>query len=75
MILYLLLAFLGCASPTHLQYDHGRSFYQTIALQSDLTRSTVPAYGLSGEEAAAIRMRVQESSTDKTESLPSIDGN
>lgn len=73
MILLALL--LGCGSPTHLQYDYGRSFYQVIALQTDLTRSNVPAYGLSGTEAAAIRMRVEEASTDKDTNLPSATEN
>lgn len=61
-----LLALAGCASPTHLQYDHGRAFYATLDIQSDLSRPSAANadYPLSGVEAAAIRARVTEDTTD-----------
>ena len=60
------LAASGCASPLHLTYDHGRAYTQAVTSQADLTRSSVSAaqYQLYGVEAAQIRIRVQETSTD-----------
>lgn len=56
----------GCASPLHLTYDYGRAYTQVVTTQADLTRSSVSAsqYQLYGVEAAQIRIRVQEDSTD-----------
>lgn len=56
----------GCASPLHLTYDYGRAYTQAVTTQADLTRSSVSAsqYQLYGVEAAEIRIRVQETSTD-----------
>ncbi len=56
----------GCASPLHLTYDYGRAYTQAVTTQADLTRSSVSAsqYQLYGVEAAQIRIRVQETSTD-----------
>ena len=39
----MLLLLLACASPTHLQYDHGRAFYTAMQVQSDLTRPSAAA--------------------------------
>lgn len=60
------LVFGGCASPLHLTYDHGRSFTAVTMVQADLTRSSVTStdYQLYGKEAAEIRIRVQEESTN-----------
>ncbi|MCB9671161.1 MAG: hypothetical protein H6736_07585 [Alphaproteobacteria bacterium] len=57
----------GCASPLHLTYDHGRAFTEAFTSQPDLTRPSVASstYHLYGTEAAEIRIRVREETTDK----------
>lgn len=62
----LLLALLGCAQPVHLQYDHGRAYYTMNQVQADRTRESVKdaVYPLSGFEAANIRIRAEEATTD-----------
>jgi hypothetical protein len=59
----------GCASPLHLQYDHGRAYTAAIISQADLTRPSVAnsQYPLYGTEAEAIRIRVREKTTDEEE--------
>lgn len=56
----------GCASPLHLTYDYGRAYTESIVAQADLTRPSVAdaQYPLYGPEAEAIRVRVQEVTTD-----------
>jgi hypothetical protein len=56
----------GCASHLHMTYDYGRAFDQAVTLQTDLTRPSVAnsVYPLYGVEAAEIRIRVQEETTD-----------
>jgi len=58
----------GCsgAGVKHLQYDYGRAFASTMIGQADLTRPSVAnlQHPLSGVEAAAIRLRVKESTSD-----------
>lgn len=72
MILLTLL--LACGSPTHLQYDHGRAYYEALSAQSNLARSTAinEVYPLEGAEAQAIRAQSEEAtstSDDKIETL------
>lgn len=57
----------GCASPLHLTYDFGRAFTEAFTSQADLTRPSVAnsTYQLYGTEAAEIRIRVREETTDK----------
>jgi len=57
---------LGCGSPLHLQYDHGRASAQAFAAQGNLDRpgSAQDAYPLQGIEAWEIRNRVLEQSSD-----------
>ncbi|MEZ4318006.1 MAG: hypothetical protein R3F61_10900 [Myxococcota bacterium] len=57
----------GCTSPLHLTYDHGRAFTEAFTAQADLTRPSIAnaTYNLYGKEAADIRLRVQETTTDK----------
>ena len=59
----------GCKPPLHLGYDYGRAFVETLRVQADLTRPTVQyaAYSLYGPEAAAIRVNVQEATTEEEE--------
>ncbi|MCB9675019.1 MAG: hypothetical protein H6737_07875 [Alphaproteobacteria bacterium] len=56
----------GCTSPLHLTYDHGRAFTEAFTAQPDLTRPAIAnsTYQLYGKEAAEIRLRVQEETTD-----------
>jgi hypothetical protein len=63
--LLLAMAVPGCASPTHLQYDFGRSYMEAIRGQGDLTRPSVASaqYPLYGIEGVAIRLNVQTSAT------------
>ena len=64
---FLLFIFAAGCSPTHMQYDFGRSFTESTRIQADLDRSTVrgTVYPLSGVEAVEIRLRVQESTSDE----------
>lgn len=65
----------ACVSPLHLTYDFGRAFTEAAATQADLTRTSVANsnYQLYGVEAEAIRIRVQEDSTDDEQKGTSID--
>ena len=51
----------GCAQPTHLTYDFGRSYNQTMVSQADLSRPAIAMtnYHLYGLEAVAIRLNVE----------------
>ncbi len=57
----------GCASPLHLTYDYGRAFTEAFTSQPDLTRPSVATstYHLYGTEAAEIRIRVREETTNR----------
>ncbi len=74
----LLAVGLGCTQPLHLQYDYGRAFTESMAIQADLTRESVAesGYALSGDEGLELRQRVFEKSTDEesgeTETTSSI---
>lgn len=63
----LLLALAGCTSPLHLTYDHGRAFTDAFTKQADLTRPSIASvtYELYGTEAAEIRIRVREETTNQ----------
>jgi len=67
--------FAGCASPLHLQYDFGRAYTEAVISQADLTRTSVAnsTYPLYGVEAESIRIRVQETTTDKEDASSTID--
>jgi hypothetical protein len=57
---------IGCGSPTHLQYDHGRASAQAFGTQGDRSRPEVAdaAHPLQGTEALAIRDRAIEQTSD-----------
>ena len=57
----------GCAQPTYLAYDFGRSYTETMNAQSDLSRPAIAMtnYHLYGLEAVAIRLNV-EAATQET---------
>lgn len=61
----LCLGFAACKPPLHMQYDFGRAFTQTMALQADLTRPTVAleTYQMYGVEAVKIRLNVETTTT------------
>lgn len=61
-----LAALVGCSHPQTLQYDHGRAYTQTFAMQADLERASVnmELYELSGVEGIAIRMAAEVEATD-----------
>ena len=61
-----LFMLMGCGSPVHLQYDHGRASSQAFSAQGNLARPGIEddAVPLSGAEAMEIRSRVFEQSTD-----------
>ncbi len=67
----------GCTSPLHLTYDFGRAYTEAFVAQADLTRPSVAnsAYQLYGVEAADIRLRVRESSTDEETEATTLDNN
>lgn len=69
MFLTLLLA---CAQPTHLQYDFGRAFNDTLRLQGDLTRASVAddAYTVEGSEALLLRENQRKAMAQKTTGTP-----
>ena len=54
---------LGCSTPHHLQYDHGRAFADTMAIQADRSRPSVAqaTYALSGAESLALSQNASES--------------
>ena len=60
------LALVGCGSPLHLQYDHGRASDAAFEAQANRTRTAVSgsAYTLTGTEALEIRSRVFEQMSD-----------
>jgi len=64
--LALLSPLAACHHGIHLGKDFGRSFTDTFAMQADLTRESIAdfQYNLYGVEAQAIRVAVQEASTD-----------
>ncbi len=65
----------GCASPLHLTYDYGRAYTEAVISQADLTRTSVAnsQYSLYGVEAEAIRIRVQEKTTDQESAESTLD--
>jgi hypothetical protein len=65
----------GCASPLHLTYDYGRAYTAAVVSQADLTRPSVAnsQYFLYGPEGEAIRIRVQEDTTDKEDKTMTLE--
>jgi hypothetical protein len=57
----------ACGEPVHLGWDYGRAYVDAFTMQSDLTRPSVAAsqYQLSGNEAAQIRLRAEQATTDQ----------
>lgn len=64
----------GCASPLHLTYDYGRAYTAAIISQADLTRPSVAnsQYYLYGPEAEAIRIQVQEKTSDEEDTSSNL---
>lgn len=59
----------GCGTPMNLSYDFGRSYSAAFQTQADLTRASVAAaqYRISGLEGTAIRLQVEQSTTDASD--------
>jgi hypothetical protein len=57
----------ACGEPRYLGWDYARAYVECFTMQADLTRPSVAGseYHLSGNEAAAIRILVQEATTDQ----------
>ena len=64
----------GCTSPLHLTYDFGRAFTEVFTAQPDLTRPSIASstYELYGREAAQIRIRVREETTNAKTNTSSL---
>lgn len=62
-----LVAATACGEPHHLGWDYSRAYVEAFSMQTDLTRPSVAAseYHLSGNEATAIRLRVEQAATDE----------
>ncbi len=56
----------GCSAHQSIAANFGQAYQHTFATQADLTRASVTdaTFLLSGREAAAIRINVQESSSN-----------
>ena len=74
-VILMALTLAGCSTHQSLSGDFGQAYQQAFTVQADLTRSSVEnaAFLLSGREAAAIRINVQESSSN-TETAKSQTG-
>ena len=57
----------ACGEPRYLGWDYARAYIECFTMQADLTRPSVAGseYQLSGNEAAAIRILVQQATTDQ----------
>lgn len=64
----------ACASPLHLTYDFGRAYTEAFVKQADLTRPSVAnsTYQLYGTEAAEIRIRVREETTNTEDNASTL---
>jgi hypothetical protein len=69
-----LTALVGCGSPTHLQYDHGRASSQAFAAQGNLARPEAvdAAIPMQGPEALKIRESVHAKATDENSGKPEV---
>ena len=63
----MMLLFIACAQPVHLQYDFGRASWEAQRIQADLARESVKdaLYPLSGHEAAEIRNNNEKATTNE----------
>lgn len=61
-----LLLALGCAQPSHLQYDFGRAYEESMKIQMDRQRPSVAKseYPLSGTEGIKLRENVETETTE-----------
>ena len=66
--------FLACGQPAHMQYDFGRSFNESVALQGTLDRASAAnaAYPLGGAEALKVREATRSAATDKEKGTPTV---
>ena len=61
----MMLLLLACGSPTHLQYDFGRSYRDASQIEQNLSRASAvnEVYPLTGAEAVGIRAEVVKATT------------
>lgn len=59
----------GCGQPMHMGRDYGRAYTEAFITQGDLTRPSVvtAAYGLTGNEAAGIRLAAEDAVSDQAD--------
>lgn len=71
---FVLSTFFACGQPAHMQYDFGRSYNESVALQSTLDRATAAdaAYKLGGAEALLVREATRSAATDKEKGNPTV---
>ena len=65
-VIFVAAILMGCGSPLHLQYDHGRASDAAFNAQADRTRASVAgaAYPLTGTEAIESKARGFEKAPD-----------
>ena len=69
-----LLFVLGCGQPTHMQYDFGRSYNESLTTQSTLDRASAvdDAYAIGGAEALITRENARKASNDVEKGVPTV---
>ena len=69
-----LLMLAACGQPAHLQYDFGRSYNESVALQGTLDRASAVdgAYAIAGAEALKVREATRAAATDKEKGVPTV---
>ncbi len=69
-----LLLLLGCGQPAHLQYDFGRAYNESLAVQATRDRASAAddAYAIGGAEALATRANALKAATDAEKATPTV---
>lgn len=69
-----LLFVVGCGQPTHMQYDFGRAYNESLTTQVTLDRASAvdDAYAIGGAEALITRENARKAATDKEVGVPTI---
>ena len=62
----------GCTHPQTMQYDYARAYQEAFKTQANLSRPLAAGadYALGGAEAAEIRTRNKEASSDEEDVVP-----
>lgn len=69
-----LLLIVACGQPAHMQYDFGRSFNESLAVQAtrDRASAAADAYGIGGAEALLTRENARKAATDIEKGTPTV---